>query len=234
MLRLSEQYNPRSAETTQYILVRIRYFDDWLANSLRGLHHQVVMIAAGLDTRPFRLKIPADTTFYELDQPAVLQLKSDLLAQNNCGPSCRSVPVSVDLKQDWIGPLKRAGFDPAKPSVWLAEGLFYYLQETDVRQLLQGISQNAAPGSLVGCDLVSDSFFRSPWSQKALENLAARGTPWLFGTDDPEQLFAEYGWSARAIQPGEEPANYGRWTSAVHPREQREVPRSFLLTGQKL
>jgi methyltransferase (TIGR00027 family) len=233
MLRLSEQYNPRSEETTLYILVRIRFFDDWLLRVATGPRKQIVMVAAGLDTRPFHLQLPPGITFYELDQPTVLELKDNLLHQNGATPSSRKVSVPVDLKLDWSEPLQAVGFDRSIPSIWLLEGLLYYLEEPNVRQLLRRISDHAAPGSALGADLVSASFFRSPWTKKALEQMEERGMAWRFGSDDPEILLSEHGWRAHAIQPGEEPANYGRWKYSIIPREQRNVPRSFFVTAEK-
>jgi hypothetical protein len=54
-----------------------------------------------------------------------------------------------------------------------------------------------------------------------------------FGTNDPEALFAEHGWEAEVIQPGEGEANFGRWPYPVAPRGVPGVPRLFLVRAQR-
>lgn len=237
MLRLSELSNPRSKQIAEYMVVRTRFLDDFLLRAMNAPdspRKQVVMLAVGMDTRAFRLPLPPDTVFYELDQPAVLALKQELLQRSEVDPSVRRIPVPVDLLGDWITPLETAGFQCTQPSVWILEGLLFYLKEPEVRQLLQGVSQCAARHSALAVDLISASFLTSPWTQPALQSMKERGMGWYWGTDDPEQFFGEFGWEATAVQPGEESANYGRWSDPVFPRAQRELPRSFFLTAETL
>lgn len=233
MLRMSDQYNPQRQQTAEYMAVRTRFFDDWLVDAAHQGRKQIVLLGAGMDTRAFRLSLPAETSFYELDQSAVFDLKEEVLRQNNGIPSARRVAVRVDLQQLWIGDLEQAGFRSGESSIWLLEGLLYYLEEAGVRELLKQISECAAPGSALGADLVSASFFRSPWTQQALAGLAARGFPWRWGSDDPEEFFGEFGWQADAAQPGDTEANFGRWSSPVPPRKEREFPHTWLVTATK-
>ena len=235
MLRLSEVTNPRARQTAEYMVVRTRFVDDFLlraVDSSDSPRKQVVMLAAGMDTRAYRLSLPMDTVCYELDQPAVLALKQELLQRNEAPAAVRRIPVPVDLLSDWIAPLETAGFQGAQPSVWILEGLLFYLKEPEVRRLLVGVSQCAARRSALAADLISASFLTSPWTQPALQTMKERGMGWYWGTDDPEQFFGEFGWETAAVQPGEESANFGRWSDPVFPRAQRELPRSFFVTGQ--
>jgi methyltransferase (TIGR00027 family) len=129
--------------------------------------------------------------------------------------------------------LMASGFDSMLPSVWVVEGLLYYLTQSHVQSLLQRISEAAAPGSRLGADLVSASFFSSPWTKPFLEILAKSGMAWQFGSDHPESLLAENGWHATVQQPGEPGLNYGRWQNPVPPRAERELPHSFLIDASK-
>lgn len=237
MLRLSEVTNPRAKQTAEYMVVRTRFVDDFLLRSMNepGLPRtQVVMLAAGMDSRAYRLSSPPGTVFYELDQPAVLALKQELLQRTEVPVPVRRIPVAVNLLSDWIQPLETAGFQRAQPSIWILEGLLFYLKEPEVRRLLEGVSRCAAPSSALAADLISASFLTSPWTQPALQTMKERGMGWYWGTDDPEQFFGELGWEATAVQPGEEGAHYGRWSDPVFPRAQRELPRGFFVTGRKV
>ncbi len=128
-----------------YVGLRTRFFDDALATGTP----QVVLLAAGLDTRAFRLDWPAGTTVFELDQPDVLAFKGGVLTAS---PRCRRVPVPVDLAGDWTEPLCEAGFDPATPTTWLAEGLLHYLSPDAERALVDAVDRLSAPGSTLAVE----------------------------------------------------------------------------------
>ena len=108
------------------IVVRTRFLDDALLRAVRTAH-QVVIVAAGMDARAYRLAWPDGAVVYELDQPAVIAAKNDVLADDD--PRCRRVAVGVDLADDWPTALTESGFDPNAPTVWLIEGLLQYLDE---------------------------------------------------------------------------------------------------------
>ena len=103
------------------------------------------MLAAGLDSRAYRLDWPAETVFFELDQPQVLEFKREVLAGYTPTPDRRE--IAVDLRNDWPQALQDHGFDPSAPSAWIAEGLLIYLPATAQRQLFTGIDALSAPGS---------------------------------------------------------------------------------------
>jgi methyltransferase (TIGR00027 family) len=85
-------------QATTQIVVRTRFWDEALLDAA-GKAAQVVILAAGMDARAYRLGWPDGTAVYELDQPQVIAAKSGLLAGEQ--PRCRRVPVGVDLADDW-------------------------------------------------------------------------------------------------------------------------------------
>ena len=207
-LRLSEQYNPRHADTANYISIRIRFFDDIAQEGAAQGVRQVVLPAAGMDARAYRLPWPDGITIYELDHPELLDIKGKLLAGQSLAPKCKRVLIGADLRQDWARLLVGSGFASSEPSIWLIEGLFYYLDEPAVNHVLKEVSGLAAPRSLLVTDLVSQSLLTSPWMQQVLKAMEDRGMGWRFGTDDPVGLFAQHGWQADVKQPAEEGAKY--------------------------
>jgi len=219
------------ADPGPYIVIRTRFFDDFVAGAAAEGVRQFVTVAAGMDARAFRLPWPDGTTLYEVDRPEVLALKGEILARERVEPACVRVPVGGDLEGEWVAPLQEAGFAPGQRSCWLAEGLTPYLTEAAVRGLLSALSSVATAGSRLGIDFVGASFFSSPFTRDSLKMMAERGMGWHFGTDEPEALLDEYGWRAEAIQPGEEGAHFGRWPYPPLPREQKEFPHSFLVTA---
>lgn len=127
--------------------VRTRYFDTYFETAAAAGVRQIVILAAGLDSRAYRLPWPDGTVVYELDQPQVLEFKREALAARGDAPTAERREVAVDLRNDWPQALRNSGFDPSKPSAWIAEGLLIYLPATAQRQLFAGIDSLAAPGS---------------------------------------------------------------------------------------
>jgi methyltransferase (TIGR00027 family) len=233
MLERSEQVS-QVAAAGPYFAIRTRFFDDFVQRGVDQGARQVVILAAGMDARAFRLSWPAATTVYELDLPELLTLKEEILQKAGAQAPCRRVPLGVRLEQEWVPALLAAGFQPREPSLWLAEGLLYYLEEPAVQRVLTQLSGVAAVGSSLGADLVSASYFTSPWTRPALRAMEERGWPWRFGTDDPEALLAAHGWQARITQPGEEGANYRPWPYPVAPRTDRTSPHTFLVVARRV
>lgn len=133
-------------------VVRTRFFDDFLTAAGTSGCRQVVLVAAGLDTRAFRLAWPAGVSVFEVDLPAVLAFKEQVLAGVDAVPRCRRVAVGADLREDWPARLVAAGFQPAVPTVWLVEGLLIYLTADEAADLLLAVAELSAPASRLGCE----------------------------------------------------------------------------------
>lgn len=131
---------------------RTRYFDRFFAAAADAGVRQVVILAAGLDSRAYRLDWPAGTVVYELDQPQVLEFKRGVLEGRGDVPRARRVEVAVDLRDDWPGALAAHGFDPSAPAAFIAEGLLIYLPATAQGALFAGIEALAAAGSQIGIE----------------------------------------------------------------------------------
>ncbi|HET6735599.1 class I SAM-dependent methyltransferase [Mycobacterium sp.] len=126
---------------------RTKYFDAYFRAAATDGVRQIVLLAAGLDSRGYRLPWPDGTVIYELDQPQVLEFKRDVLGRRGAVPTAERREIAVDLRNDWPQALRDNGFDPAAPSAWIAEGLLIYLPATAQQQLFTGIDALAAPGS---------------------------------------------------------------------------------------
>lgn len=127
--------------------VQTRFFDEFFMSATgRGIR-QAVIVAAGLDSRAFRLDWPSGTTVFEIDQPKVLEFKARVLAERGVEPLVQRTEVGADLREDWSIPLREAAFDEARPTAWSVEGLLPYLTGTAQDALFSRIGQLSAPGS---------------------------------------------------------------------------------------
>ena len=183
---------------------RTRYFDDYFHRAADAGIRQVVILAAGLDSRAYRLGWPDGTTIFELDRPQVLDFKRAVLAERQAKPNAERREVAIDLREDWPQALRDSGFDVAKPSAWIAEGLLIYLPAAAEEQLFTGIDALAAPGSHAA---VEDSAPMPPEAHQAAveEERAAvdkRDQRVFFQLvynerhAPADQWFGEHGWTA--------------------------------------
>jgi O-methyltransferase involved in polyketide biosynthesis len=192
---------------------------------------QVVVLAAGMDARAYRLDLPAELAWFELDRPALLAVKERELAE--VVPRCRRYAIGCDLAEDWPAALLGAGFDPARPAVWLVEGLLAYLDGDLVELLLDRLTALAAPGSHLLCDPIGESLLASPWMRPYLAKLADAGMAWRFGTERPEELLVPRGWRPTVSLMADVATGLGRWPFPQMPRDTPGVPQSFLVHAQR-
>ncbi|MEH6375668.1 SAM-dependent methyltransferase [Streptomyces sp. KLMMK] len=218
----------------EFVAVRTRYLDDAINDLVGSGIRQVVLIAAGMDTRAYRLSLPDDVTVFEVDHQALIDEKEKRLAQlGSPAPTVKLQRVGADLAGDWSASLRAAGFDPSLPTLWIPEALLFFLTEEQSATLMRTFAANSAPGSWVSVDILSRTLLRSPATQIFLSSLNEDGIPWLFGTDEPEEFMAGTGWTVRELkEPGEPGAGEGRWPYAVQPREVKGVPRNWLLRAE--
>ncbi|MFC9440538.1 SAM-dependent methyltransferase [Nocardia sp. NPDC057030] len=127
--------------------VRTKFYDEFFLDATTAGIAQVVILASGLDSRAYRLSWPAGTVVYEVDQPPVIEFKTRALAELGATPTADRRAAAVDLRDDWPAALEAAGFDPARPTAWSAEGLLGYLPPDAQDRLLDTITRLSAPGS---------------------------------------------------------------------------------------
>ncbi|MCG5431842.1 class I SAM-dependent methyltransferase [Mycobacterium sp. MYCO198283] len=139
---------------TGVMAVRTKFFDDFFEQSTGCA--QAVILASGLDSRPYRLAWPAGTVVYELDQPQVIDAKAAAMAEIGATPVTGHRTVGVDLRDDWPAALRDAGFDPSRPTAWSAEGLLIYLPPDAQDRLFDHITALSAPGSRLATEFHPD------------------------------------------------------------------------------
>jgi methyltransferase (TIGR00027 family) len=149
--------NNGMALLTDLFAVRTRFFDNFLTDACRAGIRQVVILASGLDARPYRLWWPANTTVYEIDQPQVIDFKTQTLRGMDATPTANRRAAGIDLRRDWPEALRRLGFDTGQPTVWIAEGLLIgFLPPAVQDRLLDNVTALSAPGSRAAADYFSE------------------------------------------------------------------------------
>jgi methyltransferase (TIGR00027 family) len=177
--------------------VRTRFFDDYLQQASSHCP-QVVLLAAGLDARAFRLDWPEGTHLFEIDLPEVFAFKEPILEREGARPRCERTTVAADLGENWSEPLIDAGFDPERRSVWLAEGLMLYLSSPQVAQLLHTIGDLSSVGSELAYEdgFVADDELKNKIVNTAIMQPAV--ATWGGGLEgNPVEWLEAAGWNAR-------------------------------------
>jgi methyltransferase (TIGR00027 family) len=201
-----------------FLNARTHHIDAVVRHAVTAGTPQVVILGAGYDTRAWRLDTAlAGVAVYEVDRPATQARKRSIAARRLGGTpeNIRYVEVDFRLQRSAFPALQRAGYEPAKPALFVWEGVSYYLPAADVDALLEDLATRAAPGSAVVFDylyaevLTGDCGLHG--AEAARQFLQRRGQPYLFGIPrgglarylsarglalvhdlSPEQLWAAY------------------------------------------
>ena len=174
------------------MIVRTAVIDELILRTIAQEGVDTVLnLAAGLDTRPYRLPLPASLTWIEVDFPDVIAYKTGLLA--DARPACALQHVGVDLTD---AARRRALFDQigaaARRVLVVSEGLLIYLPPEQVAALGRDL---ASPASLRWwlIDLGSPRLLKmmeKTWGRA----VAAGNAPFRFAPAEGTQFFEPLGW----------------------------------------
>ncbi|OON73857.1 class I SAM-dependent methyltransferase [Streptomyces tsukubensis] len=209
--------NPLWGRFARYFGLRTRVLDDFLLRSVHtGGARQVVLFGAGLDSRAFRLDWPPGCVLFEIDREGVLAFKHGVLEGLSAVPRTTRVPIAVDLRADWVTALTGAGFDPGAPSVWLAEGLLFYLPVIAERYLMETVDRLSAGGSALAFEVKLEkdlmAYRDSPLYTSTKHQLGIDLLGLFSGEPRPDSAgeLTDRGWSASVHTPFEFTHRHGR------------------------
>jgi methyltransferase (TIGR00027 family) len=205
---------------------RTAFIDEFFRAAADAALRQVVILAAGLDARAWRLPWPAGTRVYELDLPKVLEFKSSTLRAHGAKPTSERIEVPIDLREDWPAALRQAGFDAGKPTAWSAEGLLRYLPARAQDLLLERIQELSCVGSRIVVNAPSSNVLDPECLERDREqaqriqaaairlgNIDAPDLHELWYAEertDVGQWLDEHGWRVSATNSDEVMAEHGR------------------------
>lgn len=168
-------------------ICRTRFIDETVEQALAQGIGQVVILGAGLDTRPYRLTGIERVKVFEVDLPSVQEIKKKRLQKlfHRLPDHVTFVPIDFDhesLETAFTG----TAFDRSSPAVFVWEGVTQYLTEEAVRQTFAFVGASA-PGSVLVFTYVLRSVIERhsdlPGAEKLMDTVAKRGAPWLFGLE---------------------------------------------------
>jgi len=213
--------NPEALSSAVMMIIRTRYIEERMEQAIRDGVSQVVILGAGFDTRAYRLtELLKNVHVFEVDQPFTQAYKKRRVLEAGIEVPANLTYVPVDFRHDQLGDaLKSAGYDPARKTFFIWEGVTMYLPEAAVEETLRWVAAQAA-GSTIIFDFVGAMVIQFmaniPWdklpeaARKPVERLQRleAGEPWIFGfaNDGEREFLGKLGLELRELLPigGEE------------------------------
>jgi methyltransferase (TIGR00027 family) len=179
---------PVTSRNGWWLVARTKIIDDAIAEAIANGCDRVLNLAAGLDTRPYRLDLPPDFEWIEADLPDLLAEKAATLADQN--PRCRLTRTAVDLS-DQVA--RDAFFDTAlsgaTKALVLTEGLLMYLRDVDVQSFSESVSRPEVAWWMFD--------FGGPGLKRLMNKKMAdlmQNAPFIFAPDNGLAYFEHLGW----------------------------------------
>jgi methyltransferase (TIGR00027 family) len=170
-----------------FITVRERYIDDYLKSGLAEGLDQVVILGAGFDTRAYRIPGIEKTRVFEIDYPATQEAKRKGLKKVVDPLPGYVTFVPVDFNTQSLGEcLQSSGYNEQAKTLFIWQGVTYFLEAQAVDSTLDFIAHHSGPGSSVIFDYMYNEIFQDPNNSyaKALKRAAKMsGEEYMFGID---------------------------------------------------
>ncbi|MGD0174673.1 MAG: SAM-dependent methyltransferase [Anaerolineales bacterium] len=133
-----------------FLAVRCRYIDDYLAECLAVGLEQLVILGAGLDSRAYRLQeLKERVKVFEVDHPATQKVKIGKIIKIFGSLPEHVTYVPIDFNREDLRELFSYGYDKRKKTLFICEGVVYYLTAESVNQTFAFVAENSAPGSFI-------------------------------------------------------------------------------------
>lgn len=214
-----------------WIAARTRFYDEVVVTSLDNGIHQVLILGAGYDSRAWRLARDG-ARYFEVDRSAVQADK------RRRAPAGGPTYVSADLAVDTVGPmLTSAGFDAARPTVIVCEGVSMYLAGEALSGLLRNLADLAAPGSILTIDFFAGAGGVG-WAWKAVAAAnhlfyALLKTPLRMELrpEEAERFLSSSGWVCSDLFSG--PDLHARYFGGTDLAVPRGLPGSYVVRADR-
>eukprot|EP00164_Ancoracysta_twista_P010602 GFYU01016066.1.p1 GENE.GFYU01016066.1~~GFYU01016066.1.p1 ORF type:complete len:298 (+),score=67.49 GFYU01016066.1:167-1060(+) len=167
------------------LATRTAWIDTQLEKHINDGIDQLVIVGAGLDSRPYRLDALKAIRCYEVDFQEVLDIKQETMTNHGVFPVGPHFEVGCDLSvgSAWVDALKDSGFETEQKSLWLLEGFVGYLTEEELRGFYTLVNSVCAPGSKMVSTFVGTKRVKENKFHKYL-------------TDDPAKILSDFEWKA--------------------------------------
>jgi methyltransferase (TIGR00027 family) len=171
-------------------VVRTKFIDDYLKKCIDGNIEQLVILGAGLDSRAYRFDgLKGKTKVFEVDHPTTQKRKMERVEKVLGSLPGHVMYVPVDFNREDLGKrLLESGYNPDSKTLFIWEGVTYYLTPESVDQTLAFVVENSGPGSSIIFDYILPSVVDGTCNLDGARLVADYqrniGEPLVFGIDD--------------------------------------------------
>jgi methyltransferase (TIGR00027 family) len=198
--QIARDFGKTGAYTAWTLITRTVIIDEFIQRGIADGVDAVLNLGSGLDTRPYRMDLPATLHWVEADFPNIIDYMSQAMAAHM--PRCRLQRVAVDLANDDARRRFLAAVLPdAKKVMVITEGVIPYLTEQQVGALADDLSAHPRFAFWI-------SEFFSPVAYPYIRAAARRrqmvNAPFRFLPADWPGFFAQHGWVKKELRYGSE------------------------------
>lgn len=190
--KIAEQMSEFSVYTEFNVITRTVIIDDYIRDQLNGID-TVVNLGAGLDTRPYRMDLPRDLKWIEVDYPQIIALKNERLSSYT--PNCDLKRFVVDLADDGQRRAFLSGLQ-GKSILVITEGVIPYLSEEQVTALGKDLINNSSIKFWIA-DYLHPRVYKII-KQKVSARL--KNAPMQFFPPEYLKFFANLGWVPKELR----------------------------------
>lgn len=179
----------------EYVIVRTGYYDDLFREHLGRNIPQIVLLGAGFDSRPYRYSdLIQETVIFEADAPATQEHKLSILQNNQISSHENIRYIAIDFEKDVLAEaLVKAGYRPKLRTLFIWEGVTFYLTPAAVDAVLRALRAVSSPGSVLSFD------FQTVDREQSLIDTGLENERIRFGikTGTTEEFLLSFGYSVK-------------------------------------
>ena len=187
---------PFAEQNAWSFIARTYLFDKYIMRLVQQGADLVVNLAAGLDARPYRMQLPASLRWVEVDLPAILDYKEDVLGEAKPVCALERVPLDLSNRDARRGLYARLGRSATNTLV-ISEGLLIYLMPDEVCALGRDLAAQESFRRWI-VDIASPGLL-SMMKERAGNLVQQGGAPFLFGPAEGPAFFEKCGWTPNEI-----------------------------------
>lgn len=175
-----------------YIILREKYGDQVITEAIASGCQQLLLLGSGYDTRFFRIPViqQRNIATFEVDLPKTIEDKQKSLIEKLGQIPLGLTLIPLDFNQDNLNSLLRYNFNPELATIYVWQGVSYYLPKESVSQVLEFIQSKMTPDSVLIFDCCSPLMIykndQVPGVSASIDKLTEIGEPYLFGMEGHE------------------------------------------------
>lgn len=170
--------------------VRTTAIDRLILSALGRGVDTVINLGAGLDTRPYRMQLPASLQWIEVDFPHLIDYKNELLKEEKAVCALQRIPCDLSLQMERLELFAR--LDAAtKKALIITEGVIAYITNDQAAQLSTDLF--SMPSFHYWIQDYRYARFRKTKRSEEMQKIV-KNTPFRFEAEDPVAFFSKQGW----------------------------------------